>query len=190
MRRRRTAGLTAFATLAVLLVWPFTEAGRFLVPLVPCLLVGTLDGLAFIGAWWKFRRARIWAASAILAVSLPYATYAIVFARSEAQDRAFRAFDAACAWIAREATRSGPILARHPGEVFWATGRRSLYPSSDEPEYIDRLIDRFQVAYLLIDRDRYANSELQSPVTLRGPSPRSGSGGLEVDVGPGFRGRL
>ena len=130
-RRRRTAGLTAFATLTVLLVWPFTEAGRFLIPLVPCLLVGALEGLAFFTARWKFRRSRVWVAGAFLAVSLPYATYAIVSARAEAQRRTYRDFDAACAWIAREATRSGPILARHPGEVFWLTGRRSLSPSSD-----------------------------------------------------------
>jgi hypothetical protein len=158
-RRRRTAGLSAFATLTVLLVWPFTEAGRFLIPLVPCLLVGALDGLAFFMARWHFRRSRIWAASAVLAISLPYATYAIVSGRAEAQRRTYRHFDAACAWIAREATQAGPILARHPGEVFWLTGRRSLSPSNDEPESIDQLIDRFNVAYLLIDEARYANSE-------------------------------
>jgi len=158
-RRRRTAGLTAFATLTILLVWPFTEAGRFLIPLLPCLLVGALDCLAFFTARSKFRRSRIWAASAVLAVSLPYATYAIVSARADAQRRTYRDFDGACAWIAREATRTGPILARHPGEVFWLTGRRSLSPTSVEPEHIDRLIDRFDVAYLLIDGERYANSE-------------------------------
>ena len=43
--RRRLASLVAFATLALLLVWPFTEAGRFLVPLVPFLLVGATEGL-------------------------------------------------------------------------------------------------------------------------------------------------
>ena len=162
--RRRLAGLIAIATLAVLLVWPFTEAGRFLIPLVPCLLVGAVDGLASFTARWKFRRARVWAAGAVLAVSLPYATYAIVFARAEAQRRTYRDFDAACTWIVREATRSGPILARHPGEVFWLTGRRSLSASSDEPALIDGLIDRFDVAYLLIDEDRYAHSQV-SPLS-------------------------
>jgi hypothetical protein len=156
--RRRTAGLTAFATLTVLMIWPFTEAGRFLIPLVPCLLVGALEGLTFF-ARWKVRRPRSWAAGAVLAVSLPFATHAIVSARAEAQRRTYRDFDGACAWIAREANRAGPILARHPGEVFWLTGRRSLSPSSGEPEYIDSLIDRFHVAYLLIDGNRYVNSE-------------------------------
>ena len=44
--RRRLAGLVPLATLLVLLAWPFTEAGRFLVPLIPCILVGAVEGLA------------------------------------------------------------------------------------------------------------------------------------------------
>ena len=85
-------------------------------------------------------------------------------ARAEAQRRTYRDFDAACAWIARDTTRSGPILARHPGEIFWLTGRRSLSPSSEDPAVIDEIIDRFDVAFLLIDEDRYANSQL-SPLS-------------------------
>ena len=156
--RRRPAGLIALATLAVLLVWPFTEAGRFLVPLVPFLLVGAVEGFAHFTARWKFRQVRVWAAGAVLALSIPYATYAIVSARAEAQRRTYRDFDAACAWIAGHAARPGPILARHPAEIFWLTGRRALSPSSDEPELIDGLIDRFDVAFILLDEDRYANS--------------------------------
>ncbi len=45
--RRRLAGLVPLVTLPLLLVWPFTEAGRFLIPLVPCLLVGAVEGLAW-----------------------------------------------------------------------------------------------------------------------------------------------
>ena len=45
--RRRLAGLVPLVTLPLLLVWPFTEAGRFLIPLVPCLLVGMAEGLAW-----------------------------------------------------------------------------------------------------------------------------------------------
>ena len=162
VRRRRPAGLIAFGTLAVLLVWPFTEAGRFLIPLVPFLLVGAVEGIAYFTARWKFRRVRVWAASAVLAVSIPYATYAIVSARAEAQRRTYRDFDAACAWIARQAERPGPILARHPAEVFWLTGRRALSPSSDDPDSIDGLIDRFEVAFIMLDEDRYANSPTSS----------------------------
>jgi len=189
VRRRRLAGLTAFVTLALLVVWPFTEAGRLLIPLVPCLLVGAVDGLAPFMVRWKVRRSRVWAAGAVLAVSLPYATYAIVLARAQAQRRTYRDYDAACAWIARDTTRSGPILARHPGEVFWLTGRRSLAASSDEPEFIDALIDRFDVAYLLIDEDRYANAEVSplSRYVARRPQRlrevwKSGSGAAPVVI--------
>jgi hypothetical protein len=161
-RRRRSVGLTVFATLAVLLVWPFTEAGRFLIPLVPCLLVGAAEGLAVMAAFLKVRRPRIAAAGVLLALSLPYATYSIVAARADAQRRTFRDFDAACTWIAGHVTRPGPILARHPADVFWQTGRRSLSPSSDEPELIDDLIDHFEVAYILTDDDRYAQAPTSS----------------------------
>jgi len=187
--RRRLAGLTLFGTLAVLLVWPFTEAGRFLIPLVPCLLVGAVDGLAPLFARCPFRRSRVWAASAVLVVSLPYSVYSIVAARADAQRRTYRDFDAACAWIAQQTGRSGPILARHPAEVFWLSGRRSLSPSSDEPATIDALIDQFEIAYLLIDEDRYANAQV-SPLAgyvARRPSRvravwKSGSGRASVVV--------
>ena len=49
--RRRLAGLVPLATLLVLLAWPFTEAGRFLVPLIPCILVGAVEGWAGALGW-------------------------------------------------------------------------------------------------------------------------------------------
>ena len=42
--RRRLAGLIPLLTLGLLLAWPYTEAGRFLVPLIPCLLIGAVEG--------------------------------------------------------------------------------------------------------------------------------------------------
>ena len=62
------------------------------------------------------------------------------------------------------AIRPGPVLTRHPGEVFWQTGRQALeVPTSERPgdvdadaDAIDRTIARYRVAYLLIDRGRYA----------------------------------
>ena len=46
--RRRLAGMVAISTLLVLLPWPFTEAGRFLIPMIPCILIGAVEGLAGI----------------------------------------------------------------------------------------------------------------------------------------------
>jgi hypothetical protein len=173
--RRRLAALVAGATLALLLVWPFTEAGRFLIPLVPCLLVGMVEGIAPVVARWGRRprvsclvsrdfpgarpgrrRPRAWAAGVVLAASVPYAAYALASGRAAAQRRSHDAFDASCAWIVRHGDRPGPILTRHPAEVFWLTGRPALEPPGDDPGAIDRLIDRYGVAYLLVDDARYA----------------------------------
>jgi hypothetical protein len=156
--RRRLAGLIAAVTLAVLLVWPFTEAGRFLIPLVPFALVGAVEGLAPLALWSGCRRPRAYAALAVLGASIPYAVYAVAAGRAEAQRRAYRDFDAACAWIAGQKVPVGPVLTRHPGEVFWLTGRRALEPTSNEPEASAAAIERFGVAFLLIDEDRYARA--------------------------------
>jgi hypothetical protein len=157
--RRRLAGLIAFTTLALLLVWPFTEAGRFLIPLLPFVLAGATEALASLVPRRAPGRPRDWAVAIVLAATLPYPAYAIASGRAAAQRRTQADFDAACRWIARDATQPGPVLTRHPGEVFWQTGRQAVPPDAPEPEAIDRLIGRFGVAYLLIDDARYANAE-------------------------------
>lgn len=163
--RRRIAGLVAGCSLALLLVWPFTEAGRFLIPLVPCLLIGATEGVSALAAQFGFGllRPRAGAAWLILGLSLPYSLYAAVTDRAGAQRRTYADFDSACAWIAREGTLVGPVLTSHPGEVYWQTGRQALAPTSDDPELIDRLMTRFGVAYLLVDHERYANAP-ESPI--------------------------
>jgi hypothetical protein len=172
--RRRLAGLVPFITLSMLIVWPYTEAGRFLIPLVPFILLGAVDGLSrvlrllgrSIGASFRSSRLRNFAACLVLAASLPYSGYTLVTGRSRAVEASQRDFDAACAWISGRATPPGPVLSRHPGEVFLRTGRQGLEVSSSErtgdrdadPESIDRTITRYGVAYLLIDKERYAES--------------------------------
>jgi hypothetical protein len=84
--------------------------------------------------------------------------------RTRALDAIHRDFDAACGWIVDHAQQPGPVLSRHPGEVFWQTGRRGLEVSGEERpnahdadlDAIERTIKAHHVAYLLIDRDRYA----------------------------------
>lgn len=161
-KRRRLAGLVPAATLPLLLVWPFTEAGRFLVPLVPFAIVGAAEGLSALLARILPRRwasrARSWAAGLVLLGSIPYSAYAILAGRAEAAEATHADFDAACAWIALESDPPGPILTRQPGEVYWQAGRPALPPSGDDPGAIDRLIDRYKVAYLIVDEDRYVHA--------------------------------
>jgi 4-amino-4-deoxy-L-arabinose transferase-like glycosyltransferase len=170
--RRRLAGLVPLCTLLVLLVWPFTEAGRFLIPLIPCILVGTVEGLARVwcgvgpGLWIGARRARFIAAALVLAASLPYSAYALVTGKVRAAEASQRDFDAACGWLAARSDRPGPVLTRHPGEVHWQTGRQALeVATSERPgdvdagvEAIARTVDAYRVAYLLVDQERYAKA--------------------------------
>ncbi len=163
--RRRLAGLTALATLALLLIWPFTEAGRFLIPIVPFLLVGATEGLARLISMVRPRDCRFLAAVILLAASIPYSVYAIASGRAESQRHTHADFDAACSWIAEHGDRTGPILTRHPGELFWQTGRLSAVPDAPNPDAVDRLINRVGAAYLLIDEDRYSRADV-NPLTL------------------------
>jgi hypothetical protein len=173
--RRRLAGLIPMMTLPLLLIWPYTEAGRFLIPLVPCLLIGAVEGMCGLVRWGNRcfgldvsnRQASFSAAVLLLVISLPYSAYSMLAGRARARDVGNRGFDAACAWLARHADRPGPILTRHPGEVFLATGRQALEVSTQErrgepdatPDAVDRTIARHRVAYLLIDQDRYLGAE-------------------------------
>ena len=172
--RRRLAGLIPLLTLGLLLAWPYTEAGRFLVPLIPCLLVGAVEGLGSLchrvahrsGHRIPRRRLVHGAAVLVLIASVPYSAYAIFSGRSRGREVANRDFDAACEWIVDNGARPGPVLTRHPGEVFLATGRKALEVSTSErpgdadasPDEVDRTIARYGVAYLVLDEDRYAGA--------------------------------
>jgi hypothetical protein len=156
--RRRLAGLIPMATLPLLWIWPFTEAGRFLIPLAPCLIIGAIEGLTALATRTRLARPRAWAAWAVLAASLPYPIYSVVAGRAEVRRRADRPFDAACDWIVRRGGRPGPVLSGHPAEVFWITGRVGLGPGSDDPRELASSIDSFGVAYLVVDERRYAGS--------------------------------
>ena len=172
--RARLIALIPILTGLIILPWPFTEAGRFLIPLVPCLLVAGVEGLSgplvLLGRWrgLKFRPSRVRriAASLLLAGSLPYSVYATIAGRAKAMEAAQREFDSACEWLVHHGDRPGPILSRHPGEVFWQTGRQGLAVSTEErrgeqdasPESIARTIAEYRVAYLLVDRERYSRA--------------------------------
>ena len=175
MPRRRLAGLVPLCTLGILVVWPYTEAGRFLIPLIPNLLFGAVEGLVGIAdpfqrlGWFRPRRSRLrfWAACLVLAASVPYSAYMLGTSRNRALKASDRDFDAACAWIASHEDRPGPILSRHPGEVFWQTGRQSLQvPEARRPgdpfdaDAIERTIKMYGVSYLLIDQDRYTEAPM------------------------------
>ena len=152
--RSRAAGLVPMFTLGMLLAWPFTEAGRFLVPLIPFLIAGLVEGFTAIAARLGVRRARLLAAILVLGMSLPYATYAIATHRADAERATHRDFDAACAWIAAHDDPPGPVLSRYPGEVFLRTGRTGMSPDGQRSELFAAM-DWYGCAYVLVDDDRF-----------------------------------
>jgi hypothetical protein len=161
--RWRLAGMIPLATLGLLFVWPFSEAGRFLIPLVPFLLLGLWHGLErslrMIRPWPGRRR---WiAAVLVLVVSLPYSVYALASHRLHEVERTHSAFDAACRWIACQ-PGARPVLARQGGEAFWLMGRtRPAFapPLGASPTEIGELIERYGAEFLILDPARYAHSE-------------------------------
>ncbi len=171
--RRRRAGrialLISIATVGLLLFWPYTEAGRFLIPLVPCLLIGVVEGLAAVlrGVGWVRRpaRSRHLAAWLILAACVPYSGYQLARGKARRGSGDEREFSLACRWILQNARRPGPVLARHPGDVYWRTGREALEVESSErpgfedasPRAIAGLIRRYRAAYVVVDRGLYTN---------------------------------
>lgn len=157
--RRRLAALVPLATFPLLLSWPYTEAGRFLIPLLPFLLVGAVEGLARLTRLATSKRPHFAAAWLVLLAGLPYAVYSIATDRAGAEARTQARFEAACQWIADNAEKPGPLLTRYPGDVFWLTGRQAMaVPDSATPQSITRLVERYQVAYLLIEGSRFARS--------------------------------
>ncbi len=155
---RRLGGLIPLATLPLLLVWPFTEAGRFLIPLVPFVLMAAVEGGAFFLRKLGVDRPEIWASRLVLAISLPYSVYAVGSNRAGAERATQRDFDAACAWIADQTTPEGPVMGRHPGDLAWLSRRLAVpIPDGDQLK-IAEAIRRERVAFLVIDDDRYARS--------------------------------
>ena len=166
--RRRLGGLVPLATLPLLLAWPFTEAGRFLVPLVPFLLQGAVEGLASIARRvGPVRGDRRIAAALVLAGSIPYSAYGLISDREGARLATHADFDAACRWIAARVDRPGPVLARHPADVAWLTGRLAL---AGDPADVEGEVRRRGVAFLLVDDARYAHAP---PSPLRAFADRS-----------------
>ncbi len=111
-------------------------------------------------------RRRAFAAGVLLLTSLPYSFFMLATGRTRALEATHRDFDAACEWLAGPRARPGVVLSRHPGEVYLRTGRPGLEVSTAErpglenadPESVAQTINDYGVAYLLIDKERYAGA--------------------------------
>ena len=181
------------------MVWPFTEAGRFLIPLIPCLLIGAVEGLwpwrassaeSNAGSRMRPSRRRLYAASLVLLASLPYSSYMLATGRTRALEATHRDFDAACAWIAAHPT--GParccraIRAKSSGRpvVKGSRSPRRNGPASRRRCRRDRPDHRCLPGRLPADRpERYAGA-LASPLArFVAEHPELGPQGLGSETG-------
>lgn len=165
--KTRLAATYLVLSLAMLIAWPFTEAGRFLVPLVPFVLLAFTDGLASvcqslkISINLKSELAEQFAPWLVAALCLPFGLYTWqkqVRGDAGSQDHDF---NRACAWLSQKTPASAIIASRHPGDVFWRSGRAGvIWPESGEIDAAHWALISQNAAYLLIDTTRYAKASI------------------------------
>lgn len=171
-RRQPLLVAHAVATLALVstLPWP-SQTTRYLMPLAPVLALALAEVLARVAALWP-RLAKPVAAIAVLVLAVqafalertfthyrhavapfgaaPGAPPTHYFLFEEA--RAWRAFQAAVAWIAREAPAEAVVATSSPQLVWLETGRRAVMPPFEaDPVEAARLLEAVPVDYVIVD---------------------------------------
>lgn len=156
----RTAGIYMLVSASILVVWPFTEAGRFLIPLVPLTLIALAFGTDTILSWrWAcFRRTapnvRRTILCVVLGMGLPFGIYAL--AKNAQTVWHVGDYERACAWIRAKTAPDAVLSARHPGDAYWRTGRVGVgWPNAATMADASKQLRDSGVDFLLLDGGRY-----------------------------------
>lgn len=174
----RPAALYFSVTMAILLVWPFTEAGRFLIPLVPVTLLAVwLGGVECLGmlARKQFKPgSEMWIAWCICLLAVPFGLYTWQKNARTSPAGLDRDFDSATAWMAGHLPKNAVIAARHPGDVYWRTGLKAVgWPEAGvDLEKSANAITDSGGSYLLVDQGRFVGASVpaglsEESLTLR-----------------------
>ena len=193
-RRLRAPGvaeLFAPLYLAVLLLWPPAWSGeRFLLPVLPLLLLHAAIG----GRLLLPRRARRPAAIAALVATAALALPAAVAATRTAADcrraldtclpEAAREFQILGAWARENLPDDAIVLSRKPGIFYLASGRPSrIYPLRARPTDFLTLAESIGARYVLHDRLDALTDQYLTPVILERPGAfcsMTSSGGTQL----------
>lgn len=158
----RLAAMYWSLTMAILLVWPFTEAGRFLIPLVPIGLLGLLAGSQNVLDQFVPKLSNKNRVAWLLAgLAVPFGSYTWLKDVRTQATQADQNFDRTCAWISQNIPDKEFIAARHPGDLYWRTGRQAdFWPKVNSVEEAAADLQRRSIGYLLIDQGRFVGDTL------------------------------
>lgn len=153
-------------SLSILIVWPFTEAGRFLIPLIPILSLAFANGLVVLChifhdfglAGFMTPRGLIWLIPGIAMLFGIHTWQKNIRTTPMMLDRDF---DQACVWIAQQVAPTEVIASRHPGDVFWRSGHVGVrWPEQSTIEEVVEDLAQKNVGFLLVDRGRFVGDNL------------------------------
>jgi hypothetical protein len=153
-------------SLSILIVWPFTEAGRFLIPLIPILSLAFTNGLVvlcrvfhdFGVAGFMTPGRLIWL---IPGISMVFGIHTWQKNVRTSPMMLDRDFDQACVWIAQQVALTEVIASRHPGDVYWRSGHVGVtWPEQSTTEEVAEALAQKNVGFLLVDRGRFVGDNL------------------------------
>ena len=178
---RRVGPAELFALLygLMLLLWPtvWTDQ-RFLLPLLPLILLYASAGALGAGRWLRRRSEPGWAGSLpALALTAVLGIGAAVSSITRMPDRihclaayragsacdppAFASFYEAAEWTARSTAPESIVVSRKPRIFYWISGRRGdIYPYSSDTDRVLAGMERIGADYVVVDAisgttDRY-----------------------------------
>lgn len=156
--RRESLALYFGGTLLLLLAWPRIWAiPRYLVPLLPIILLWLLQPLAELGAWARRRWPGLpaWtgtalAAAVVLAIAIPNLVEATRY--DPQRDSRWRQYVRGLEWIRDRAPADAIVMCRKPYLGFLHSKRRTVptVRSSDEGDFY-RALDTNRVGYVVVD---------------------------------------
>jgi hypothetical protein len=162
----RTPEIFAVTYSALIVVWPTVWTDRrFLLPLLPLVLLYAVQGADRLGARLSERRA--WLATtglvALLAVIGMRSIFGLVPQRrdclasfragSPCDPPALASFYAAARWTGENTPPDAVVANRKPSLFFWFSRRRGdLYPYSSEPELVLGGLEEMRADYVVVDQ--------------------------------------
>lgn len=195
----RPGGLYLAISMTILIIWPFTEAGRFLIPLVPLNLAAFAIGCESIAAAVKARWPEVlavsylavrWqsqAATAIAIFALPFGLYTAIKPWRTGSATADARFESACRWIEGNLPRDAVIAARHPGDVFWRTGRMAVpWPAEATNVEAANRLRQAGARFVFVDLGRYVGDQAPLWLDQQAGNKKSAAGSHEHPAGFGL----